>query len=329
MERIERDGSSEVLKRLVEACGSEEDALNATSYSCLTYKAVRDKWKEYEGVKEYAQRTIVQLNEGRTVVVDVKKKELLRVNDVDLSGLEHNQVLDLNDDGERWEGDALHQQPYGWGVLYDNEGEKVYEGFRIGDVSVCYGIQYYPDIHTAEYEGMICEGKRWGRGVQYDRKGHTVFDGEWMHDEPTQTTVVLSEACNTVHCSVEELVVSYDCCNGQEWTRFDPSLMPNLRNLRVGNSCFQHVFEVKLVGLHQLESVVIGKNCFIYEMTGMTIQKGAFYLKDCEKLHKLDIGRGSFVNYSVCEIANVNGLTEITMHGGNFTNTSDVILKGA
>ena len=64
-------------------------------------------------------------------------------------------------------------------------------------------------------------------------------------------------------------------------------------------------------------------------MTGMTIQKGAFYLKDCEKLHKLDIGCDAFNSYSVCEIANVNGLTEITMHGGNFTNTSDVILKGA
>ena len=105
--------------------------------------------------------------------------------------------------------------------------------------------------------------------------------------------------------------------------------MPNLRNLRVGNSCFQHVFDVKLVGLHQLESVVIGKNCFIYEMTGMTIQKGAFYLNDCEKLHKLDIGCDAFNSYYVCEIANVNGLKEITMHGGNFTNTSDVILKGA
>ena len=140
MERIERDGSSEVLKRLVEACGSEEDALNVTSYSCLTYRAVRDRWKEYEGVKEYDQRTIMQLSEGRTVVVNVKKKELLRVNDVELSGLEHNQVLDLSDDGERWEGDALHQQPYGWGVLYDKEGEKAYEGFRISEVSVCYGL---------------------------------------------------------------------------------------------------------------------------------------------------------------------------------------------
>ncbi|KAM7454178.1 hypothetical protein BLSTO_05068 [Blastocystis sp. subtype 1] len=39
---------------------------------------------------------------------------------LNVSGIEHKQVLDLNDDGERWEGDVLNNQPYGWGVLYDS-----------------------------------------------------------------------------------------------------------------------------------------------------------------------------------------------------------------
>ena len=52
-------------------------------------------------------------------------------------------VLNLSDDGERWEGDVLDNQPYGWGVLYDSENRMVYEGFRIGKVNVCYGTQYY------------------------------------------------------------------------------------------------------------------------------------------------------------------------------------------
>ena len=38
-----------------------------------------------------------------------------------MSGIEHAQVLDLNDDGERWEGDVLHNQPYGWGMLTQME----------------------------------------------------------------------------------------------------------------------------------------------------------------------------------------------------------------
>ena len=40
----------------------------------------------------------------------------------------------------------MNNQPYGWGVLYDSEGEKKYEGFVIGEAYVCYGTRYYPDI---------------------------------------------------------------------------------------------------------------------------------------------------------------------------------------
>ena len=43
-----------------------------------------------------------------------------------MTGIEHAQVLDLSDDGERWEGDVLNNQPYGWGVLYDSENRMVY-----------------------------------------------------------------------------------------------------------------------------------------------------------------------------------------------------------
>ena len=35
--------------------------------------------------------------------------------------MEHGHVLDLNNDGERWEGDVLRNEPYGWGILYDKE----------------------------------------------------------------------------------------------------------------------------------------------------------------------------------------------------------------
>ena len=69
-----------------------------------------------------AGSVVLEVNEKRLVVVNVEKKAVLNV-----SGIEHKQVLDLNDDGERWEGDVLNNQPCGWGVLYDSEGEKKYE----------------------------------------------------------------------------------------------------------------------------------------------------------------------------------------------------------
>ena len=84
---------------------------------------------------------------GEEVLIgNCRSKTLLRVNDEDLSGVEHNQVLDLSDDGERWEGDVLNNEPYGWGVLYDSENRMGYEGFRLKDVNVCYGRSYYQDI---------------------------------------------------------------------------------------------------------------------------------------------------------------------------------------
>ena len=91
-------------------------------------------------------------------------------------------VLNLSDDGERWEGDVLGNQPFGWGVLYDSEGEKAYEGFRVGEVNVCYGTRYYSDIGVMEYEGEWCDGKRWGKGTQYNRHGNWVYRGDWVND---------------------------------------------------------------------------------------------------------------------------------------------------
>ena len=116
----------------------------------------------YKGIAEKSASVIVELNLNGVIEVNVDSRELLRVNGEDVKGIEHNRVLDLSDDGERWEGDVLNDQPYGWGVLYDSEGEKVYEGFRLKEVNVCYGRSYYPDIQKVEYEGGICEGKRWG-----------------------------------------------------------------------------------------------------------------------------------------------------------------------
>lgn len=104
--------------------------------------------------------TVLVVDERRRVRVNVEKKELLQVGNRDLSKMEHNIVLDLSDDGERWEGDVLRGKPCGWGVLYNSEGEKEYEGFRIGKVSVGYGIQYYSDLQRIEYEGEVWNGMR-------------------------------------------------------------------------------------------------------------------------------------------------------------------------
>ena len=265
----------------------------------------------YKGIVEKSSSVLLQMNLNRVIEVNVESHELLSVNGEDVSGIEHKKVLDLSDEGERWEGDVLHDEPYGWGVVYDKEGEIAYEGFRIGNVSVCYGIQYYTDLQKLEYEGEICEGKRWGRGIQYDRNGVVVYDGEWLNDGYLEKRMVMNDKTQFLHNHIEELIVNNGCCNGEEWSALDMSFMPILTVLQVGDFCFEYVNEVKLIGLKELESVVIGEYCF--RKSDDKDPNRHFYLKDCGQLKELKIGCNSFLDYSVCEIANLPSLEVIEM----------------
>ena len=271
----------------------------------------------YEGLVEKAHSVVVELDLNAVIEVRIDSHELLRVNGESVKGIEHNVVLN-SDDGERWEGDVLHNKPYGWGVLYDRENRMTYEGFRIGGVNVCYGTRYYSDIQKPEYEGMINTGKRWGRGVQYDRNGNTMFEGEWVNDENTITKrILLNEDTHLLHPHLEELIIQDNSCNGPEWTALNLSFMPKLRLFEVGDNCFEYVDEVKLVALSELERVVMGKNSF-------TKRKGSygydpsrhFDLENCPSLKELKIGRWSFSDYSTCKLDNLPSLEGIEMGEG-------------
>ena len=134
---------------------------------------------------------------------------------------------------------------------------------------------------------------------------------------------------------VVEIVVSDSCC--QEGVRVvDLSGCVNLRELRMGHDCFEMTEELKLIGLNELERVVIGKSSFTksgYDPNkeGMN-PKRHFYLKNCERLRELKIGCYSFMDYSVCEIENVPSLEVIEMgelneDSANFCYASKLELK--
>ena len=270
----------------------------------------------HEGLVKESHSVVMELRLNEVTEVNADSRELLRVNGKDVNGIEHKQVLDLSDDGERWEGDVLNNEPYGWGVLYDSENRRMYEGFRVGDVNVCYGRSYYPENQKVEYEGGICGGMRWGRGTQSDRNGNTVFEGEWMNNEQLSKRVVVNEENQFLHNHIEELIVSNNSCNGPEWSALDLSLMPHLRLFEVGDECFENVNEMKLIGLSMLERVVIGRESFTKQKNERLLESDPnrhFCLKNCERLRELMIGCDSFCDYSVCEIENMNRLEVIEM----------------
>ena len=121
--------------------------------------------------------------------------------------------------------------------------------------------------------------------------------------------------------AVEVLVTKDSCCNDDDIRVLDLSGYVNLRELKVGDWCFKKVEELKLIGVKCLERVVIGKSSFAkypYSTSDGRDDKRHFYLKNCPKLKSLKIGCYSFMDYSVCEIENVNALEVIEMGGCNF-----------
>ena len=279
----------------------------------------------HEGIVQKSSSVLLELSRERVIEVDTASHRLLRVNGEEVNGMEHNQVLSLSDDGERWEGDVLNNQPYGWGVYYDMDNNKVYEGFRLTNVNVCYGRSFFSDIHTVAYEGEWCEGRRWGRGIQYDRNGDIMIDGGWVGDGFLEKSMVLKEENQLLHNHIEELIVNDNICNGREWSVLDLSPITRLRQFRVGDACFCSVKELKIVGLSKLERVVIGQKCFCW--SNGCDPTHHFYLKDCDRLRELKIGSESFKDYCVCEIENLPSLEGIEMgelnkQSGNFFNAS-------
>ena len=113
---------------------------------------------------------------------------------------------------------------------------------------------------------------------------------------------------------MEELIVDCRACNDETFTVLDLSSFVKLKLLEVGDECFQKVTEVKLIGLHALERVMIGDKSFTKHKNDVDNDASHhFYLKDCERLKELKIGRYSFSVFVVCEIENVPSLEVIEM----------------
>lgn len=290
-------------------------------YSLFSFAMNKHSITAHKGIGELKESILIEVGEDRFVVADRSKKEVVQLNDEDLSGLKHNQILKCGE-RYRWEGDVLNDKPCGWGVLYENN-HMLYEGFRVGERSVCYGIKYYTDTSKIEYEGEWCAGMRWGRGTQYDRNGEIVFKGEWMNDDHHfDIQVILTpENENALHSGIESLVVSNKCCNEKEWDVLDLSFMPALRELTVGDDCFGRVKTVRLAGLRRLEKVHIARNCCLND--GKPVQPSdGLTVQNCPALRELRIGYQSFYAFSRLVLENLPALESVAVDDYCFRHAS-------
>ena len=49
--------------------------------------------------------------------------------EMNLNNLKRGIVIDLNEKGDRWEGDSLEGIPFGYGCVYNSENQLIYKGF--------------------------------------------------------------------------------------------------------------------------------------------------------------------------------------------------------
>ena len=107
----------------------------------------------------------------------------------------------------------------------------------------------------------------------------------------------------------------------------DLSRFVNVTQIEFGEKCFMNVGGLRLVGLRQLKSVVVGDNCFV---KGRSIEKApryCFCVKDCPSLSELKTGSESFSGFTVCEIENVDALERVKL-GENAFQCASLELKG-
>ena len=125
------------------------------------------------------------MDENKVIVADLKNGSVKVYDNKKLVNASDSQeIIDFNANGRRWEGYVKSGKPFGYGKLYDDEGRKEYEGFMLGEMKFCFGIEYYSDIDKVKYEGGYYYNSRFGKGILYDRNGAVEYAGLWKYDNP-------------------------------------------------------------------------------------------------------------------------------------------------
>ena len=192
--------------------------------------------------------------------------------EIDEGVIEHTVVKQLNKDGSRWEGDWYDDKPFGFGSVYDGEGNRVYSGFMFEGKKIGFGTEYFVDNHKVDYCGHFMNDKRHGWGTTYDRNGQKLFEGDWRCGKNDfEDRIVIEDNCKEddlrIHDLIKELEIGENCLN--KWKDdFVIENYPNLQSIVVKKNSSQNLNLLKICNCEKLKSIVIENG---------TIEMGAFY----------------------------------------------------
>ena len=240
---------------------------------------------------EEVLRVKCNLSEKMMILEKMKEIEILNGGYEIIKGV----VIDIDDNGTRWEGDALNGKAFGYGCFYNENNQMIYSGFVYEGKYFCYGEEFYCDTNTIEYRGNYMNGLRHGYGCCYDKEGNLVYEGYWLFGRnESLVSRIPDDGVNdeTINNLISELLIgnnSFADLNG-----FRLESYPNLKTIEIGDDSFANAFSFEISNCNELESLVIGNKAFYISMKD---DQGSFIIQDCSKLSLIKIGHVSFANY--------------------------------
>ena len=230
--------------------------------------------------------------------------------------------------GNQWEGGVRNGKPFGYGVMYDEEGRKEYEGFMMNNVKQCYGKEFFEDIERVQYEGCYYCNQRFADGILYDRNGDIEYKGDLVYD-PSNSLV-------TCESSISNYTQFLKVPNNTMKRALFFSLTPwaySLKEIEIGDYCFCNVKLCDIVGLGELETIVIGQNSFFNdnnndEEDDSKKVNGICRIMNCDRLRSIRFDESSFGDYHSFELKNLPSLQSIELESDCFFYVPSLSLTG-
>ena len=200
-----------------------------------------------------------------------------------------------------------NNRPFGYGILYDECGSKLFEGFMVNDKRVCWGVEYYSDLSVVKYRGSYCNDQKCGYGVLWNRTRTVEFEGFFCCDKPLWE----GYAFGMVHSHMERLVLPSSSLLLEAKSFNLPSALIQLRHLQIDKDCLVNVAEFTLDGLPSLETLSVDERSFTCNVEDARRVDGACHVTHCPSLQSIVFLPFSFRDYRELHLTHLPALLSL------------------
>lgn len=217
-------------------------------------------------------------------------------------------ILDLSSCGDRWEGSVAENNPFGYGVLYNEKGSIVYEGYIYEGRYCCHGTMYYSDIERISYSGQFCHGKYHGYGQSFTRDEEMDYRGQWCMGLANE-----NPASSYFLCSKDiEYSTNSEFAYDMQIAKLPFQYIPKIQSISIGSRCFTNLPCLEIVNLPHLQTLHIGRESFMIRKGRSIEGTRECIIRNCPQLHSIKMEDDAFCNcntFSLCDLDKLESLT--------------------